>query len=807
MTVAVRDLGAVDAPAPAAAATTCIHCGTALAAGLAMGGDGRFCCAGCAAAYALVAELGLGQFYRRRQALADARALRPGADDIHVDFAASVTQDEKGRSTLQLIVDGISCAACVWLIESVLAREPGLVEGRVNMTTRRLTLRWDGPAADANRYAGRVAALGFRLVPFDPRCLSAVSDRRETELLKALAVAGVAAGNVMLLSVSVWAGYFEGMGPATRDLLHWVSALIALPAIAYAGRPFFRSALGALSAGRTNMDVPISIGVLLAAGMSLFETLSSGVHAYFDSAIALLFFLLVGRYLDTRARARARSAAEHLLALGASAVTVLRSDGTATVKAPQAVTKGETVLVAAGERIGVDGTVTDGRSDIDSSLVTGETVPLRAEPGTHVFAGMLNLSAPLRLAVTAVGEGTLLAEIVRLMEAAEQGRGRFVALSDRVARAYAPVVHGLAALTFVGWYFLGGADLRTALLNAIAVLIITCPCALALAVPAVQVVASGRLLRSGILLKSATALERLAAVDTVVFDKTGTLTLGRPVLRPDAARAAADLSLAASIAQSSRHPLARALVRAAPEAAARSGVVEYPGQGLSWDEPEGLVRLGSRAFCGVAADASAAEPGPELWLAVPGRPAVRFAFTDDLRADAGSVVTRLRNGGCDVRLLSGDRALAVVEAARGAGIDQWRSECTPAAKTAELGRLRADGRHVLMVGDGLNDAPALSAADVSASPATAADVSQTAADVVFQGTRLAPVPQLLAVARRAQRVIRENLAFAIVYNVCAVPLAVAGQATPLVAAIAMSTSSLLVIANALRLARGGSGSS
>ena len=781
------------ASARAEPSAACAHCDAPLSAG-----SERFCCPGCAAAYGLVQDLGLGQFYRRRTPAAEARRLRPESDTV-TDYAAHVITDGRGRSTLHLMVDGISCAACVWLIESVLAREKPIVEARVNMTTRRLTIGWDGPSADANHYAGRVAALGFLLVPFDPGCLAGAGNRRERELLRALAVAGFAASNVMLLSVSIWAGHVEGMGAATRDLLHWVSALIALPAIAYAGRPFFRSALDALGAGRTNMDVPISIGVLLAAGMSLVETLSSGPHAYFDSAIALLFFLLVGRYLDLRARGRARSAAEHLLLLGAAAVTVIRPDGSIVARPAGDVRIGDRVLVAAGERIGVDGRVAEGCSDLDTALVTGESVPASVAPGAAVFAGMVNLTAPLRIVVTAFGEGTLLGEIVRLMEAAERGRGRFVVLADRVARAYAPVVHILAALTFAGWFGFAGVGWQPALLNAVAVLIITCPCALALAVPVVQVVASGRLLRGGILLKSATALERLASVDTIVFDKTGTLTLGRPELEPDTVRAPEALRLAASMAQASRHPLARALVRAAPDAPALSGVAEHPGRGLSVSTAEGEIRLGSRAFCAVAEGPN--DDASELWLAVPGQPPGRFVFADRLRPDAIAVVAALRRRGFDVELLSGDRPLTVAAAAGAVGIGAWRAHCTPADKEQRLAALRAAGRRTLMVGDGLNDAPALAAAEVSVSPATAADVSQTTADAIFQGDRLSPVLELLEVARRSGGLVRQNIALTIVYNIVAVPLAMAGVVTPLIAAAAMSSSSLLVIANALRLSR------
>ncbi|HEV7370098.1 heavy metal translocating P-type ATPase [Arenibaculum sp.] len=776
--------------------TACLHCGQDAA-------GARFCCPGCAAAWETVRGLGLERYYERRRLDPEVRPPRP--EEGEADVSAHVRTAPDGTARLDLMVDGLQCAACVWLIESVLKRSPAVRHARLNMTTRRLALVWDPAGADGNALVASVAGLGYRLVPFDPGRLADAGAAEERGLLRAMAVAGFASANVMLLSVAVWAGHAQGMGPATRDLMHWVSALVALPAIAYAARPFFRSAWAALSRRRTSMDVPISLGVVLVSAVSLAETVQGHEHAYFDGAVMLLFFLLVGRYLELRARGRARSAAEHLLSLGARAVTVLDGAGHGRVLPPDRVEAGMTVLVAPGERVPVDGRVLEGRSDLDTALLTGETVPAAASPGDAVFAGTLNLTAALTLRVTAVGEGTLLAEIVRLMEVAEQGRARYVDLAERVSRFYSPVVHLAALLTFVGWIGLMEAPWQAALLHAAAVLIITCPCALALAVPAVQVIASGRLMRQGVLLKSATALERLAGIDTVVFDKTGTLTEGRPVPVLDGVDPA-DLRLAASLAGASRHPLARALARAAGDVPVASGVVEQPGAGLVLAAPGGEVRLGSRRHVGLPEDAGGPEggeggAGPEFWLSAPGRAPVRFAFTDAPRADAAAVVGALRARGLRVVLLSGDRVPAVRAVAQTLGIADWHAACDPAAKVAVLERLAAGGARVLMVGDGLNDAPALSAALVSMSPSTAADVSQTAADVVFQGHRLAPVAEAVEVAARADRLVRGNFALALVYNLLTVPLAVAGFVTPLVAALAMSSSSLLVIANALRLSR------
>ncbi len=729
---------------------------------------------------------------------------RPGAADDGAAGSTDVTgfiriDPASATASLQLMVEGVHCGGCVRRIERALGAEPDVRTGRLNLTTRRLTLAWEGPPSRGNELVAKIEGLGYPVVPFDPESLAVTDNRTERDLLRCMAVAGFAASNVMLLAVSVWAGHFSGMGDATRDFLHWMQAVIVLPSLAYAGRPFFRSALTALRAGHANMDVPISLALVLAPAMSLLETIQGGEHAYFDSAIMLLFFLLIGRYLDSRARGVARSAVERLMTLRATAVTLLLPDGQTRSCRPEQLEAGQTVLVAVGERIGVDGAVRAGESEVDTSAITGETLPAVATPGTRVFAGTINLAAPIEITVRSVGEGTLLAEIVKLMELAEQKRGRFVALADRIARAYSPVVHLLAALTFLGWWLAMGAAWQVALLNAVAVLIITCPCALGLAVPAVQVLASGRLMRRGVLLKSATALERLAEVDTVVFDKTGTLTEGDLVLvegndEPDL------LAQAASVARSSRHPLARALARACPGARAAAGVEELPGLGLRLTTEAGELRLGRRSWAapGIADDTN---PGTELWLSLPGRAPHRFAFRDSPRADAATTIRALQARGIEVQLLSGDRPGPVEALAAELGIRAWHASCRPDEKVAHLADLAVAGRKVMMVGDGLNDAPALAAAHVSLSPSTAVDISQTAADAVFQGRLLAPVVLILEIAGQSRRLVKQNLGLAFGYNVLAVPLAVLGFVTPLIAAICMSASSLVVVGNSLRLNR------
>ncbi|MCW9035642.1 MAG: heavy metal translocating P-type ATPase metal-binding domain-containing protein [Rhodospirillales bacterium] len=779
--------------------TSCTHCNLDIPQGVFIKSEEdqnlQFCCTGCEAAYHVIKGLGLGNYYKRRVLDPNIAALKPEDDVGTIDYQAHAIAETDGTQALYMMVEGMHCAACVWLIETLLQRHEGVTHARLNMSTRRLVVKWQDEKSSANELAGLINGLGYRLVPYDPAALDRVNHEQEKELLRSMAVAGFAAGNVMLFSVSVWAGYFQGMLDVTREMMHWLSALIALPAVVYAGLPFYRSALEALRAQRVNMDVPISLAVILASGMSLYQTIVGAQHAYFDSAVGLLFFLLIGRYLDRRARGRAQSAAERLLALNARSATVIDEEGNRQLLPPSEIKIGMVLLVAPGERVAADGEVIEGTSDLDTSLITGESAPATALPGTGVFAGTNNLSAALKVKITASDKDTLLAEIVRLMEDAEQGRAKYVALADRVAKHYAPVVHTLALFTFLWWFFLGDALWQEALLISVAVLIITCPCALALAVPVVQVIASGRLLKRGIFVKSATALERIAKTDIVVFDKTGTLTLGKPQLVNLGEISQEQLNLAASIAAASKHPLARALCQVAPTVKVAENAQETPGMGMS----AGDYKLGKRAWCEVETELKVI--GPELWLTGPEIKPVRFVFKDQAREDAQEVVSTLKKQGKRVALLSGDLEPVVHSMVMELGIDDWQAECSPADKVARLAELKRQGFNVLMVGDGLNDAPALAAAHGSISPTTAADVSQTAADLVFQGAKLSPVLEALATAEKADTLVKQNFALTFLYNGLTIPLAVAGYVTPLIAAIAMSASSLVVIGNALRLTK------
>ncbi len=685
-----------------------------------------------------------------------------------------------------MVVPAMHCAGCMAKVERTLGRIDGVVSARVNLTARQVDVAHDDRVCVPDLVAA-LALIGFdaqsRIDLAEP--VSAVRP-----LLAPLAVAAFACMNVMLLSVSVWSG---ADGP-TRALFHWLSAMIGVPAIVFAGRPFFASAWGAVRRGSTNMDVPIAIGVILATALSVHETITGGPEAWFDGTLMLLLFLLAGRALDAMMRDRARAGVDALLRQAPGGAMVVDAQGAATWRAVTDLAPGMVMRVASGERLAADGAIVCGASRFDQSLLTGESAAVPGNPGDRVLAGTLNLENPVDVRVTASGQDTSLAEIARLMAVAGQARSRYVRVADRASRLYAPVVHTLAVLAFAGW-LAAGAGLHQSLVIAISVLIITCPCALGLAVPVAQVVATGALLRRGVLVKDGSALERLAEVDHALIDKTGTLTFGRPV--PDAASLdmlhGDEASVALALASHSRHPLSVALTQALGLRGVRAvdltDVAEIAGRGMTARRGAMVVTLGRAA----GAD------GMATALTTPGNPVRIIRFADALRPDWHQALARLRALHVECAILSGDNAAAVAEVAQITGLPA-RAAVSPADKQAAIAALQATGATVLMVGDGLNDGPALAAANASIAPGSASDVGRQAADLVFTGVSLLAVPRAIGAARATMRVVRQNFVLAIAYNLLAVPLAMAGLVTPLVAAVAMSTSSLLVIANSLRLA-------
>lgn len=687
-----------------------------------------------------------------------------------------------GTAEIVLSLPGIHCVGCINGVEKALRAVDGVANARVNLSMKRVTVGTDQPVAP-EALIDTLEMAGFESRLLDSSLLDTQTDAHGRALMTRIAVSGFAMMNVMLLSVAVWSGAIG----ATQYLFHLISASIAVPAIIYAAQPFFQNAWRARSVRKLNMDVPISLAIILAAGMSLFETFNDGEQAYFDAAIALTFFLLIGRYLDYRSRKAAASAAAQLSALEVPRVMRLQ-DGERQMVDFAALATGDLIQVLPGGRIPVDGTVVEGASQIDRSLLTGESRMVQAAKGSDVTAGEVNMTGPLTIRAVTVGADTTLRKMVTMVDQAEAVRNRYTAIADRAAAIYAPVVHLLALAAFLGWIIVTG-DLRLSLNIAVAVLIITCPCALGLAVPAVSTTAAGRLFRAGLLVKDGTALERLAEVDTVVFDKTGTLTM------PAAAHEALDpeaQSVALALTRNATHPVSQAIAASLDNVrpAQLTDQQEHAGKGLSARYQGRKVRLGAGAWLGA---------GKGTYIQIGDGPAQKIGLRSQLRDGAADLVRGWQNAGLDVHLVSGDDADETARIADTLGITNWRADTRPADKIAYIAGLADSGARVLMVGDGLNDTGALAAAHASVSPATAADASRAASDIVLLNDSLAPLIELPLVARAARARIKENFAISTIYNIIAVPIALAGFATPLIAAIAMSTSSLTVLVNALRL--------
>jgi len=719
-----------------------------------------------------------------------ALAVRP---DLADDLSRYVHRTGE-HATVEIAVRGAHCANCIAKIERGVSALPGVDGTRLNLSTGKLSVAWHGETDLARTIVQRVKALGYDAFPFEA---AEVIDERRNErrdLLRRLSVAGFGTVFVVGLTDAVWYGNAD-MSVETRDLFFWLAAAVSIPATLYSAVPFFVSAAKNLAQRQSNMDVPIGAAIVLSLALSLYQTFAHLHDTYFDAAIMLTFLLLIGRYLDFSLRDRARGAARHLLALQSVLSRRIKSDGNVETVPARELAVDDRILLAAGERTAVDGVLEDG-TDADLSLVTGESIPVAVAKGTLLHAGSVVVGKPCVLRATARVEDSLVADLARLLEAGQQTRNLYVRLADRAARAYVPFVTIASFGVFVLWE-MAGAGVATSITNAITVLIITCPCALGLAVPAVQIVATGRLFERGVFVKSGDALERLAQIDVAVFDKTGTLTFGTPeLLNIDVSHVA--LTAAAKLARASQHPLARALAKAAGDGPVALGVHEEPGCGLEIDVDGKSHRLGSAAWCGT----QEATHASELWFSDGEASPVRFIFGDRMRPDAGETVKALETIGVSVEMVTGDHDRPASDLAEQAKITNWHAQVNPAQKAERVEALKKQGHRVLMIGDGINDAGALATAHVSIAPGSAADVSQLAADMILRGDALKPIAEAVRVARKARTLVLENFALAALYNVIAIPIAALGLVTPLVAAALMASSSLLVTLNALRLMGG-----
>jgi Cu2+-exporting ATPase len=714
----------------------------------------------------------------------------PDQESPYSGLSAFVQKSGKSQH-LELHVSGAKCAGCLAKIEKSVGALEGVSEARLNLSTGKFNITWQGPLP-ASQIAETVSGLGYGVSAAAETDADEVQRKEERDLLLAMGVAAFAAANIMLLSVSVWSGAGE-MGSNTKQIMHAISGVIALPAIVFSGRPFFRSAWSVLRRGRANMDVPISLAITLAFTVSVVETIRGGEHAYFDAAAMLIFFLLIGRFLEARVRRRACSAANDLAGMSSRAVTRVDCDGNAIKVNPGVVAPGDTILLSQGERAVVDMALSDEFCELDESLVTGESAPHVLSKGMRIYAGAVNLSGPVQAKALSRASDSLLADIGRMLDAGEQRRSAYRKIADKAVALYVPFVHSAAALTFIGW-MLAGAGVRESILIAVSTLIITCPCALALAAPVAHVVAAGKLFQLGIFLKSGDALERFASVDRIVLDKTGTLSLGIPQLSEETDENT--IADAALLARSSRHPLSRAISDAAGPGPVAPNVKEIPGCGLEATIEGQLWRLGSGRWVGLNQDASHTR---NLYLQRGDEMPIALEFADRLIPGTDEAIKALEAAGYQTEILSGDTEDRVSEVARELGVSDYTSAASPQEKAARLETLRDQGHKVLMVGDGLNDAGALSLAHASVTPGTAIDISQAASDAVYSGG-ISSLPVLLKISKRTRNVMLENFTFAALYNLVAIPIAVTGHATPLVAALAMSFSSVAVSLNAIRLA-------
>ena len=715
---------------------------------------------------------------------------------LELDMRGSAKHLQDGTSLYTLSVPSIHCGQCIATIEKTLSSRPEIKSARANLSLRRVSVIVDD-AQSPSVIVKTLDELGYPSQSIDDENSGEV-DHEFVTLVRSLAVSGFASANIMLLSVSVW----SGATPATAQLFHFLSALIAIPTVAYAGWPFFRSAFAALSHRRMNMDVPISLGVILATVMSLYESFSSAGHAYFDAAVSLLFFLLIGRTLDHLMRAKARDAVGRLSRLAAKGGLVVSEQGEINYMPLAGIRPGMIVRVAAGERAPVDGTIVDGISDVDRSLVTGESAPARLGKGASLEAGTLNLTSSIDLRADRDAKDSFLADVLQMMQAAENGRGQYLRLADRMAKLYSPIVHLLALLTFAGWMIATAGNWHVSITTAISVLIITCPCALGLAVPVAHVLPASRLFSIGVLMKDGSALERLAEVDRVVFDKTGTLTSNISEVQNNTIPDGRLSAIAKALALRSIHPAAKAVAKKlnAQPFANLTNIHEVPGYGVEGVCDGQLARLGRLAWVAEISNSSNRNPATSgLGFALQGTSLFSVQLQESLRPGAVEVVQSFQQSHIAAEILSGDNQKSVKNVAAAVGVEDFKFEMKPGEKLDRVKELATGGHHTLMIGDGLNDAPALTAAHCSMAPASASDTGRMAADFVFTRDDMRSVWQTHMIAKQARKIVKQNFALAIAYNLVAVPLAIFGALNPLIAALAMSSSSILVVANSMRL--------
>ncbi|HLD76777.1 MAG TPA: heavy metal translocating P-type ATPase metal-binding domain-containing protein [Rickettsiales bacterium] len=768
----------------------CIHCQSEILDKSLI--DKGFCCFGCKSAYNIINKIGLSNYYKFRQNNPEIRKIKPENDE-KIDLTNFVTTDEKGNFQLFLAIDGLHCAACVWLIESILKKQENIILARINLSKKYLNLKWQGTKEQGNKLVALIFDIGYKLFPFDEKILQEEERRYNNELVKSLAVAGFGAGNVMLFSIVLWFYNVEEIGEKMRDLMHFFSALIALPVIIYSSRIFFKSAFQAIKSRHSNMDIAISVAIFLACFVSLIQTFKGATHIYFDSALMLCFFLLIGRYLDFKVRKKTFNVAREFSLLSSNFARIIE-DGKTKIIPSKEILEGMILLVAAGDKIAADGIIIAGESEIDTSIITGESLPQATSLQQKVFAGTINITNPLQIKVLQNQQNSMIAEISKIVEEVENHKTKYANLADRLSKFYTPTVHLLAFATFLFWNFFANSSIENAILNAIAVLIITCPCALALAIPITQTLTISLLLKKGILIKNAQALEKINDIDVFVFDKTGSLTLGRLDLI-DVEEKSFYLKLASSLAQNSSHPIAKAICKNYPQEKFNLQVTEIKGLGLIANYEDTEIKLGKKSFITELQNYDESITHTASYLKYKDK-IIAFYFQDKLKEDACELIAALNKKSI---LLSGDNKNIVAETAKIVGINEFYFEKSPLEKLEIIKKLKQKYSKIAVIGDGINDTACLALADVSISFSRAAEISKNIADILIQNEKLMPIFELQKISKRSIMLMKQNLSLALIYNLFALPFAIMGFVTPLIAAIAMSSSSIIVVLNSLRI--------
>ncbi len=768
------------------------------------------CCPGCQAVAEAIAAGGLESYYKHRtERSANPEALPQALQDElemldRSDVQQRYVHSDGDQQQIQLLIEGISCAACGWLIEKRLQQMPGVLEAKLNLGNNRLSLSWDATQTRLSVLLSEIRHIGYAAHPYEPDQASLQIIQENRRYLRRLGLAGLMFMQVMMATMAMWDGFNQDMTPQMAVTLRWAALLMSTPVVLYSCAPFFQGAWRDLRNRRLSMDVSVSLAIGGAYLAGIWSTLTNSGEVYFDSVTMFAFFLLAGRYLERRARQRTVESTAKLVNLLPPSTLRLDANGQPQRVMIEEIGPGDVLEIKPGESIPADGVITRGISSVDESALSGEYLPLAKQPGDSVTAGTLNVEGPLQIKVTAVGGETRLSAIVRLLERAQADKPRLGQLADQVAQYFLIVV--LLSIVVVGslwWWQVNG---EKAFWIILAMLVATCPCALSLATPTVLTTATGTLHKLGLLITRGHVLEDLNKVDTVVLDKTGTLTEGRMTLERvdpfpghDADQA---LQLARMLESRSEHPIARAFGRSASQA---ETLTSHPGQGLEGECAGQLLRIGKADYVaelgGWAAPEVPSAPGQWLLLGDAQGPIAWFILNDRLRPDASALITDLKSRGLRVVLLSGDHAPVVERMARTLGIDEAIGNATPADKLAFVQQLQQTGATVLMLGDGVNDVPVLASANISVAMGEASDLAKTNADAILLSSHLHVLTDAFQIAKRTRRVMIENLFWASAYNGGVLPLAALGMVTPALAAAGMSASSLLVVLNALRLSR------